>query len=297
MISFWKKIRKKMSLCLVAIFKNESHIMEEWLNHYRRQGVDQFFLIDNGSTDQDQYQKILCDFPVPLRLVVDPTKHQQTEMYNKYFFEETKKFEWVLVCDLDEFVYARKGHATIKDYLATLDASVSSVHIQWKLFGSNGFDSVEKPQPSLVVPAFTRRIFYDKNIEQGGYQGIIWEESTRKKYCYTKCIARSRFLKRLHIHMHLTSPSNRITTDSNVSSLIHEKYCEFAEISEAILADSCLHLNHYPIQSYEWFMRVKAVRGDVGFLVNEHVRNAKYFRDYDINDVEDLELASKLDST
>jgi len=35
-----------------------------------------------------------------------------------------------------------------------------------------------------------------------------------------------------------------------------------------------------------------AVQRDVGIL--SHVRNAKYFRDYDINDVEDRELASMI---
>jgi len=40
-----------MSLCLVAIFKNESYILEEYINHYIRQGVDKIFFIDNGSDD------------------------------------------------------------------------------------------------------------------------------------------------------------------------------------------------------------------------------------------------------
>ena len=40
-----------MTLCLVAIFKNESHILQEFINHYIKQGVDRFLFIDNGSTD------------------------------------------------------------------------------------------------------------------------------------------------------------------------------------------------------------------------------------------------------
>ena len=45
------------SLCLVAIFKNESHILKEFITHYIKQGVDHFFLIDNGSNDN--YSDIL----------------------------------------------------------------------------------------------------------------------------------------------------------------------------------------------------------------------------------------------
>ena len=45
------------TLCLVAIFKNESHILKEWIEHYLNQGVDKIFLVDNGSTDS--YYSIL----------------------------------------------------------------------------------------------------------------------------------------------------------------------------------------------------------------------------------------------
>ena len=271
-----------MSLCVVAIFKNESHILGEWLDHYSRQGVDQFLLIDNGSTDS--YQHLLSSYPV--RVVVDTTRHHQDGLYNHYYLQDVKKHEWVLVCDLDEFVYARNGHATIKNYLSTLDPSVSQISIPWKIFGSNGLDTPEKPQPSLVVPFFTRRIHYDK---EDGFQGVIRDGPA--KYSFTKCIARTRFLHQMHIHSHNTSPDHRITSDSNQSK-IHPNGA-FAEITESILANSCLHLNHYAIQSYDWFMRVKATRGAADNSDNEHVRTIQYFHNFDAcsNDIEDSELA------
>ena len=42
---------KPYFLSIVAVFKNEAMGMEEWLNHYIMQGVEHFYLIDNGSTD------------------------------------------------------------------------------------------------------------------------------------------------------------------------------------------------------------------------------------------------------
>lgn len=272
-----------MSLCVVAMFKNESHILQEWLDHYSRQGVDQFLLIDNGSTDS--YQHLLSSYPV--RVVVDTTRHNQEGLYNQYYLQEVKKHEWVLVCDFDEFVYARNGHATIKNYLSTLDPSVSQISIPWKIFGSNGLDTPEKPQPSLVVPSFTRRMNYDK---EDGFQGVIRDGPT--KYSLTKCIARTRFLKEMGMHSHHTIRSHsRITSDSNESK-IHPNGM-FAEITESILANSCLHLNHYAIQSYDWFMRVKATRGAADSSDSEHVRTVQYFHGFDAcsNDIEDSELA------
>ena len=49
-----------MKICVVAIFKNESYVLKEWLEHYLREGVDTFLLIDNDSSDN--YKPILEPF-------------------------------------------------------------------------------------------------------------------------------------------------------------------------------------------------------------------------------------------
>ena len=37
----------KYYLSVLAIFKNEKHIMKEWLLHHMKEGVEHFYLIDN----------------------------------------------------------------------------------------------------------------------------------------------------------------------------------------------------------------------------------------------------------
>ena len=99
------------------MFKNECHIMKEWLDHYISQGVDKFFMIDNNSTDN--YFEILYHYMSNnlVDLILDSRKHSQAICYNEHFLEECKKYDWVIVCDLDEFIYARKGLKTIKEFL------------------------------------------------------------------------------------------------------------------------------------------------------------------------------------
>jgi hypothetical protein len=53
---------KSDDYCIVAIFLNESEIMEEWINHYIKEGCKKFFLIDNGSTDN--YKDILHNMAI-----------------------------------------------------------------------------------------------------------------------------------------------------------------------------------------------------------------------------------------
>jgi hypothetical protein len=52
-------------------------------------------------------------------------------------------------------------------------------------------------------------------------------------------------------------------------------------------------LNHYAIQSFDWFMAVKARRGDVSTKSLDGVRNEEYFKAYDQNDVRDTQLLER----
>ena len=75
----------KKTICLNMIVKNESHIMKEWLQHYIQQGVDYFFLIDNGSNDN--YMDAINTFADKIHLIIDPLPGHQTFLYNHHFLE------------------------------------------------------------------------------------------------------------------------------------------------------------------------------------------------------------------
>ena len=269
------------SLCLVASFKNESHILNEWIQHYINQGVDHFFLIDNGS--DDNYSNTLENYN-NITLKIDPRRYAQVQNNNKHFLDACKKYEWVIVCDLDEFIYARIKFKTIKEYLNSLDDKISQVFVPWKVFGSSGFDTISQKQPKNIVDNFTRRIYYNKD---SNFQGVKKEGDT--KYSLVKCIAKTKYLTEFGNHHHRTNNNNQIGADNE--QFIHPNR-DFYKIDENILFNSFLHLNHYAIQSYEWFMRVKATRGDISHASQDSCRTEKYFRDFNnsANDVDDFEL-------
>lgn len=39
------------NLSICAIFKNESHILDEWIQHYLKRNINHFYLINYNSTD------------------------------------------------------------------------------------------------------------------------------------------------------------------------------------------------------------------------------------------------------
>jgi len=278
------------TLCLVAIFKNESHIFKEWIEHYLNQGVDKIFLIDNGSTDS--YYSILQPYisTSKVDVVKDNKKHAQVELYNKYFLHKCKAYDWVIVCDLDEFIYGRKYCNSIKDFLSKVHDSFSQVFIPWKMFGSNGYDTMEQEQPSSVISTFTKRI-NNNDTNHNRCKIFTYKGKDPIKCIYNKCIVRTKYLLRLDIHYCETSNNRHITSCVLQNNYIHpDKH--FVEINEYIIEHSALHLNHYAIQSFNWFMKVKATRGAADAAGNENVRNIKYFKEYDFNDIDDSELSN-----
>jgi hypothetical protein len=256
-------------VCVVSIFKNEKHALEEWINHYTKEGVDHFFLTDNGSDDGyiDILDKYIKNGTVSLN--INPERHQQVEHLN-FYINQVKKYDWAIVVDLDEFLYARKSYNTIKQYLSSLHKNIKQIYIPWKIFGSNGHIN----QTENIIHYFLKRNIYDNRVLING-----------------KCITRTKKLKKIDVHKSRTNANGLIiTSDGNVKE--HDDN-NFVYTSEEMLKDSCLHLNHYAIQSWEFFSKIKMTRGDSSSSSSDHIRNKKYFDDYDNNIVLDDELHNK----
>ena len=275
-------IKKHYYLSIVAIFKNESWILEEWLNHYLNEGVDHFFLIDNDSSDD--YISILKPFidKKQVTLFKDRKPNNQKGHYNKYILPVKNISEWFLVCDLDEFVYSRNEFNKISDYLKKLNDKIGNVFIPWKIFGSSGLKAHPKDG---VLNNFSNRAIYDKNIKNICV-------SNNKILC--KTIIRSKYLVNLAVHIQQCNKSAfQITSDNKyLNNLVDNTYIN---INEDILKNSNLHLNHYPIQSVEFFQKIKMTRGDATNIKLNNYRNMKYFYNYDKNSnkMSDEELSIK----
>ena len=280
-----------LMFCILAIFKNEEEILEEWLLHYINEGCYHFFLIDNGSTDN--YKVIINKYNKFITLVTDNTKYEQVLLYNIYFKDVIKQYIWILICDLDEFVYTRKKFKTISSYLNTIDNTINQIIIPWKCFGSNGFNTLDKKEPKSVIQTFTKRMIYDNN---NNYNPGIIKINNHNCTLY-KCIIRSNKLKQLGIHNHNIIDkkvlyNNNIITDITNQEINNNNYIK---CSEEILNSSILHLNHYIIRSLDWFTRIKMTRGSADNIIYTNSRNLDYYHKIDdvANNIVDLELSLK----
>jgi hypothetical protein len=241
------------TFCVCAVFKNESHILEEWLLHYIYHGVEHFYLVNDNSNDDfesilNKYSKYITLFHNDIQ-----TKNvgRQTMIYDKYFRPILNESKWFAILDLDEFLYS-PGDTHLPTIIEKYN-NYAQLRINWLHFGSN--DHLYQPQS--VVEGFMRRAQID---------------SSKPYYSY-KTIFKGNSVINFGVHANTVNGAE-----------IYLKY------EETAIPD--LIINHYCIQSQDFFLKIKATRGDCDnwFDHQNLQRNLDYFKGYDINDIHDDRL-------
>jgi hypothetical protein len=171
------------------MFKNEAMNLKEYIEHYLWQGVDHFYLIDNGSTDD--YMSVIKPYMSKITLFKRPEKWQQVKITNEIFQTVKHESEWFMIIDLDEFCYESTGKSNIKNYLKSLDPEVTQVYLRMLMFGSRD----EYEHPESIRKAF------------------VWREKDLFSSDIGKAIVKSNALKSFGIHNFETSGKTIIETD------------------------------------------------------------------------------------
>jgi hypothetical protein len=242
------------TLAVGALFKNESQALKEWIDHYLFHGVEHFYLIDDASTDNSVsilQEYIDKDIVSLYSASCEYYYGRQTDLYNKYILPHIKETEWLLMVDLDEFLWSPIS-IHLPDILK-LCYHYGQIQVCHTLFGSNGH--IE--QPKSIVEGFTKR-----SSQQPTHEPI----GNRKYFINTRFEFSS-----LVVH-NAKFKDSKYDTDYNVFTC---------------LGPDCFILNHYCCQSLNFWKEVKCTRGDSNHYA---VRTEDHFKQMDINEVEDLRL-------
>ena len=143
--------KNKSYLAILAIFKNETMIIETWIKHYIWQGVDHIYLIDNDSNDNplDILQPYIDNGYITLYQL--PGKYKQMTHF-KYVYEKENLREntkWLMNIDVDEYMYC--NNCDIKKELYKYD-NYYVIYTQWRVFGSNNLELQPKdPRISFTL--------------------------------------------------------------------------------------------------------------------------------------------------
>jgi len=254
--------KPKYHLSVAAIFKNESRILKEWIEHYFLHGVEHIYLINDHS--MDDFLAVLSPYlqegKITLFQHTEEWSHyrgRQKDMYNHFFLPIVKAREtkWLIMVDIDEYLWSPMS-MDLKWTLQTAE-HLAQIQVRSIYFGSNGFEK----QPEWIVPSFTRRENVNCSSEMGNGEEIGTKYIINTDYVFDS----------LTIH--------------------HAIFTNPEEIKEAgkfiVVGEPHLRLNHYSCQSREYWDQIKCTRGDSD---RWRIRVPADFEAIDRNEVEDIGL-------
>ena len=264
-------MNKKYYFSIVAMFKNESWGLREWIEHYKFHGADHIYLIDDFS--DDDYFSVLEPYinsgyvSLFKNDISERFKGRQIYITNKYLLPIANESYWIANVDLDEYLYSPK-EIDIKNILKKYE-NFGEIYVNWVWFSSSGF--VKQPKDG-VVNNFVKRAEYGTYVFARHYP-VDYPEGKMEGTDAAKCIANSNFnIKNFNVH--------EIFTDGQKINLSYKSDKDNPE----------LLLNHYQLQSREYWESTKMNRGDCNHWFEGHPRGWHIFSAYDIGDIIDTRL-------
>lgn len=260
------RTKPKFKLAVVAIAKNESEYIAEWLAFNIANGVEQIYLYDNDSTDT--MPEILEKF-VDKGYVTYNQIHgelQQGNAYNDAIKRYSKECKYMAFIDCDEYlqtVDSTKSILSEVDRLLAGNNAKAGVAVNWVMYGSSNFEN--KPE-GMCFESF-----------------IMRAKAGKKGTDVIKTIVRPECVKSYdHPHVPVYYPGfYSVNTEG--------KRLDFW--SNPVEDYYSLRLNHYFTKSKEqWIIRRSMKRADTGTT-----RTLNEFYEHDNNDVVDTSALVHLD--
>lgn len=133
-----------MRITVVASMRNEGPFIVEWVTWYRMLGFSDIVVVTNNCTDRspellDAMQA--AGWLHHLRHDVPPGKritHQK--LAAAALHKSVRRADWLLVCDVDEFLVIYKGSGKISELVGKKagDTPFTAMAFNWRVFGTGG---------------------------------------------------------------------------------------------------------------------------------------------------------------
>ncbi len=140
-----------------AGMRDEGAFLVEWISWYRMLGFEILIGV-NDCTDRspallDAFAQAgwlrWFEHRPPEGTPPKQSAHRQAQRH-----PATAETDWLLICDVDEFLVLHRGDGTIASYLDDLGRDFLGVAFHWQCFGTGGW---KRYQPGLVHRQFRRR--------------------------------------------------------------------------------------------------------------------------------------------
>jgi hypothetical protein len=99
---------QKSEVCICTIGKEENRYIKEFVEHYKKLGVDKIFLYDNNKKKGERFDSILSEYIKEgfveifnYRGIIAP----QLKVFEKCYNKHKNLYDWFIFFDIDEFIH------------------------------------------------------------------------------------------------------------------------------------------------------------------------------------------------
>lgn len=135
-------VRGKMTHLAILCVRNEGAFLLEWLAHHRAVGFDEFLVFSNDCQDGTDALLDRLDTLGHVTHIRNDGPYDQggiqfTALKAAAKHKLTRKADWILPLDVDEFVNIHCGDHTMNALHAAIP-DATAITLTWRLFGANG---------------------------------------------------------------------------------------------------------------------------------------------------------------
>ena len=265
---------------MITSMRNEAPFVLEWIAYHRLIGFTDFLVYTNDCDDGTDALldrlaelKVLTHLPNPRR----GRKAVQWQALSRARNHRlTKRAEWIMVADVDEFLVIHAGGGRLDDLFAAVPGA-QGFAVPWRMFGSSGRLRFE---PGLVIEQFQR----------AAPEQMLWPmRAGQLKSLFRKD---PRFA-RLGVHRPVTEGGKAVTegwVDGNGQPFTLSRSSFMISGAKRY---GLAQLNHYALNSVENFL-LKAYRGRANLM--DVPIDLGYWIERNFNTVEDRSILRHADA-
>ena len=112
-------IEKKVKVCLCTLGKKENNYIREFVEYYKKIGVDKIFLYDNNDLNDENFNAILYDYiNISFVEIINYRGKisSQLNIFNDCYTKNNQLYNWLIFYDIDEFIHLH-NYSNIKYFL------------------------------------------------------------------------------------------------------------------------------------------------------------------------------------
>lgn len=260
-----------MKVCLICIAKKENRYIKEWVDWNLGYGFDKIIICENNDPDGERIADVIDNEKVEIRDYIG-IRPVQGLAYNTEFKKEVNNFDWLFICDCDEYIvlddkYLHDVHNFLED---SMFSEADTIRLNWMIF-SGGSEKDVKDGDYSVVKRFTER-----------YTGNKFEEKLAKNFYRT---SKLKDCQRVSTHF--------IKESSDVFNAAGER-CSNGYTNGREPCYRNAWLNHYPTKTMGEFIRQKYFNYGPNDPKRYSGHRLRYFFKYNKPDDELKEYGEKL---